>query len=78
MTTNNISLATALAHRDAWIAADLALATAKSYTIGNRQLTRADAQEVRNNIAYWQRVVESIEATNAGADSGGPAIATFT
>ena len=78
MSANNISLTTALAHRDAWVDADLALATAKSYTIGNRQLTRADVAEVRAQITYWSNIVKGIEATNAGAKAGGPAIATFS
>lgn len=44
-------------HLDAWLAADLALAQAKSYTIvtpsGSRSLTRADGEEIKRNIDYW-------------------------
>lgn len=58
--------ATAQTHLDAWLAADLAIATGKSYTIGNRQLTRADVQEVRDQIGYWQRALNTV---NAGSNS---------
>ena len=34
-------------HLQAWLDADLALATGKEYTIGNRRLTRANVQEVK-------------------------------
>ena len=48
---SEIDLATAIEHRDAWLAADLKLATAQSYTFavgGNAQtVTRADAEFVK-------------------------------
>jgi hypothetical protein len=51
-------LETATAHRDAWLAADLAVAQGQTYTIdvagSRRQLTRADAAEVRHNLDYWE------------------------
>lgn len=76
--TNNIDLATAIAHRDAWIAADLALASGQSYSIGNRQLSRTDAAEVRKQIGFWQNAVKSLSASATSGVSGGPAVATFT
>jgi hypothetical protein len=55
-----LDLATAQAHLDQWIAADLAVATGQSYTIGGRSLTRANAAEIRKNIDYWNRWVQRL------------------
>jgi len=55
-----LDLATAQAHLDQWIAADLAVATGQSYTIGGRSLTRANAAEIRRNIDYWNRWVQRL------------------
>ena len=41
-------------HLQAWLEADLALATGKEYTIGNRRLTRANVQEVKDRINFWR------------------------
>ena len=57
-----LDLATAQAHLDQWIAADLAVATVQSYTIGGRSLTRANAAEIRKNIDYWNRWVQRLSA----------------
>ena len=54
-------------HLDAWLAADLATSKGQSYSIGNRSLSRVDTTEIRNNITYWQRVVSSLTATDAGS-----------
>lgn len=58
----------AQAHYDAWLAADLALATSQSYRISvngsERQLARADAAEVRLNLEYWLGQVKLL--TSAG------------
>jgi hypothetical protein len=53
---------TAKKHLQAWLDADLALATSKHYQIGDRQLTRANAAEVKERINYWQRVVNSLNS----------------
>ena len=45
--------ATAQAHLDVWLAADLAVGAGQSYTIGNRSLTRADAETIRTNIQFY-------------------------
>lgn len=45
--------ATAQTHLDAWLAADLAVAQGQSYTIGNRSLTRADAETIRTQIQFY-------------------------
>lgn len=44
-------------HLQAWLEADLALATGKEYTIGNRRLTRANVQEVKDRINFWRNEV---------------------
>lgn len=74
-----LTAAQAQEHLDAWTAADLALASAGSYTIGNRQLTRVNAQEVRNHITYWQRAVRTLTASESGqVNEGGFRVATWT
>jgi len=64
-----ITLTQAQAQLDAWLAASLAVAGSQSYRIGERQLTRADAAEVRGQVEYWQRQVEvlTLAASNGGA-----------
>ena len=57
-----LDLATAQAHLDQWIAADLAVASGQSYTIGGRSLTRTNAAEIRKNIDYWNRWVQRLSA----------------
>jgi len=47
-------------HLQAWLSADLALATGKEYRIGERTLRRTDAAEVKERIAYWSRQVSQL------------------
>jgi len=54
--------AQAQAHLDAWLAADLAVANGQSYSIGGRSLSRADAEEIRKNIIFWQNKVAEISS----------------
>lgn len=58
------TLATAEAHLAAWEAASLAVASNQSYSItveGNtRQLTRANATEIKNMIVFWQGQVAQL------------------
>jgi hypothetical protein len=42
-------------HLQAWLEADLALATGKEYRIGTRLLQRTDASEVKERINFWSR-----------------------
>lgn len=60
--------ATAQTHLDQWLAADLAVAQGRSYTIGDRQLTRESAKEIRESIAYWQRVLDAQTAQASGSN----------
>lgn len=53
---------TAQTHLDAWLAANLALATSQSYKVGTRSLTRADGAEVQRQIAYWTNEVQRLSS----------------
>ena len=53
-------------HLDAWLAADLAVASGQAYTIGNRSLTRADTDQIRQQIQYWQATVQRIRSAAYG------------
>jgi len=56
------TLAEAQAHLALWLAADSAVATGQSYTIGTRSLTRANSKEIAERIAYWRREVDRLES----------------
>lgn len=51
------TLETAQMHLNSWLAAELAISTGQSYTIGTRSLTRANLKDVREAIQFWQRQV---------------------
>ena len=55
-----ITLAQAEAQLAIWLAADAAVATGQSYSHGNRNLTRANAKEIRDNITYWNKQVQRL------------------
>ena len=59
------TLSEATAQLAAWEAASLATADGRSYSIGDRQLTRNDSKDILNMIAYWQRVVDSKTASTS-------------
>jgi hypothetical protein len=54
-------------HLDAWLAAELALATSQSYKMGDVTLTRADLATVKDRIDFWRR---EVAALTAGKGSG--------
>ena len=56
------TLEVARTHLNAYLEADLALATGKSYKIGSRNLTRADAAEIKERIQFWSNEVDRLEA----------------
>jgi hypothetical protein len=62
-----ITAAQAQTNLDAWLAASEAVAQNQSYTIDTggvrRQLTRADATEIRNMISFWQGWVTRLSGT---------------
>lgn len=72
-----MDLATAQTHLAAWLAADTALTSGQSYAIGELSLTRADARHVRDQITYWQRIVDRLTAEAAGAVQGACSFAQF-
>ena len=55
-----MTLTEAQQHLQVWLAADLALAEGKELRIGSRTLTRVDAAEVKERIAFWQREVSRL------------------
>jgi hypothetical protein len=56
-----MDLQTAQKHLDDWLAADRAISTGQSYSVGGRSLTRADAETILSRITYWQRVVDGLK-----------------
>jgi len=72
-----LTVAQAQGHLDDWLAADTAVAQGRSYSIGDRTLTRESADEIRKSIANWQRVVDSLTSQAAGGKSAA-ALATWT
>jgi hypothetical protein len=56
------TLADAQAALTAWLAADLALASGQSATVGRVSITRANAADVAKSIAFWRSEVERLEA----------------
>lgn len=61
-----ITLAQAELHLSSWLAADTAVAQGQAYTINGRSLTRADAAEIRENIEYWNNMVQRLNRSNGG------------
>lgn len=55
-----ITLADAESKLSTWLAADDAVATGQEYYIGTRRLRRADADEIRKNIDYWETKVNKL------------------
>ena len=56
-----ITLEIAKKHLDAWLEAEVAVTTGQSYTIGSRELERADLEEIRKTIDYWNNKVATLE-----------------
>jgi hypothetical protein len=69
-----MDLATAQAHLDAWVAADLAVSTGQSYSIAGRSLSRVDATTIREQIAYWSRIVSQLTAAQSPSGEARPGI----
>lgn len=65
-----ITLAQAQAKLDMWMAAEDSLATSQSYEMSDgtssRKLTRANLEEVRESIIYWDSVVKRLDPSAAG------------
>lgn len=56
-----ITLQEAQNHLKLWLAAELEIATSQSYKIGTRMLTRANLNEVREQVKYWEQKVQQLE-----------------
>lgn len=56
-----ITLQQAQAHLDTWLTAELEIATSQSYKIGTRMLTRANLNEVREQVKFWTQKVQQLE-----------------
>jgi hypothetical protein len=61
-----LTLADAEARLAGWLSADAELQTGQTVKFNDRLLTRADALEVRNNIDYWQKKCQELEASKSG------------
>jgi hypothetical protein len=61
-----LTLAQAQARLNDWLEADAAVARNQAYSINNRSMTRADAEQIRENIDYWQAKVNELTASTGG------------
>ena len=60
------TLETAQKHLEAWLEAEIAVTTGQSYTIGSRQLDRANLYQIREQIKYWRSEVEKLLSQSKG------------
>jgi len=67
-----ITLAQAEAKLATWMDALDALATSQSYTIGNRELRRADLKDVKDQIDYWDAKVQNLTRGGISIIGGTP------
>lgn len=61
-----ITLADAEAALALWLAADTAVASNQSYSIGDRTLTRADAGETTEKVKFWNSQVQKLSRGGIG------------
>ncbi len=61
-----ITLAQAQEHLDAWMRADLAVAKGQSFAIDGQTFTRADAEQIRENIEIWEARVRRLQTGGGG------------
>lgn len=61
------TLQTAQSHLEAWLAAELAVASGQSYRIGTRYLNRADLAQIREQIKFWRNEVVRLTSGQRGA-----------
>ena len=55
------TLEVAKEHLQAFLDAEIAVATGQSYKIGSRSLTRANLSEIKERINFWSNEVERLE-----------------
>ena len=58
-----ITQAQAETNLTAWVAASEAVALNQSYTIGDRTLTRANAQHIMSMVKFWNGEVQRLSRT---------------
>lgn len=58
------TLQTARSRLNAWLEAELAVSTGQSYRLGNKQLTRANLSDIREQIQFWRSEVARLERGN--------------
>jgi uncharacterized small protein (DUF1192 family) len=56
------TLEQAKTHLQAFLEAEIAVATGQSYRIGSRSLTRANLSEIKERINFWKNEVERLES----------------
>lgn len=56
-----ITIEEARSNLQMWLDAEKALATAQSYKIGTRSLTRVDLDDITKRIKYWRNVIAELE-----------------
>ena len=61
-----ITLATAQAQLDAYLAAETAILSGQEYVIGSRRMKRADLAAVQAGIILWDRRVKDLSSRAAG------------
>ncbi|OPY15232.1 MAG: hypothetical protein A4E66_00151 [Syntrophus sp. PtaB.Bin001] len=61
-----ITLEQAEAQLAVWIAANTAVSSNQSYTIGNRSLTRTNSSEILKNIEFWDAKVKELSSSPSG------------
>ncbi len=57
---SGITLLQAQSKLTLWMEVDDAVAHGKSYTIGDRSLTRANKKEIRGNIEFWDKQIKRL------------------
>ena len=73
----SMTKAEAQTHLDDALERLTAARTAQSYSIGEMSVQRASLRELREEIAYWRRVVAQFEAREQGVTAPGVAFASF-
>lgn len=54
-----------------WLAADTAVANGQDVTYGDKRLTRANANAIRENIIFWDNQVKRLSRSGGVRISGG-------
>ena len=66
----SITLAQAESQLTLWLAADAAVASGQSYSMGEKALTLANAGEIRKNIDFWLSKCSSLSQSGATTRTG--------